>query len=88
MKISVIIPVYNAEKYVRRAVESALQQEKCGEVILVEDRSPDNALEVCKKLESEYKNLILYQHEGNANKGPGPSRNLGDLSQNTIILLF
>jgi len=77
MKISVVIPVYNAEKYVSRAVESALDQKECGEVILVEDGSPDNALQVCTELAERYPNVSLYQHENNQNKGAGPSRNLG-----------
>jgi len=38
--ISVIIPVYNAEKFVRKSVESALQFDEVKEVILVEDGSP------------------------------------------------
>jgi glycosyltransferase involved in cell wall biosynthesis len=46
MKISVIIPVYNAEEYVSQAVESALQFEEVYEVVLVEDKSPDNALHI------------------------------------------
>ncbi len=50
MKISVIIPVYNAEKYVTQAVESALQFDEVYEVVLVEDKSPDNALQVCRNL--------------------------------------
>ncbi|MCZ2085550.1 MAG: glycosyltransferase, partial [Flavobacteriales bacterium] len=37
MKISVITPVYNAEKYITQAVESALQFDEVYEVILVED---------------------------------------------------
>jgi glycosyltransferase involved in cell wall biosynthesis len=79
MKVSVIIPVYKAEKYVKRAVESALRQKECGEVILVEDRSPDKALEVCRELCRMSEKVSLYQHENNQNKGPGPSRNLGAL---------
>jgi glycosyltransferase involved in cell wall biosynthesis len=49
MRISVIIPVYNAEKYVAQAVESALQFEEVYEVVLVEDQSPDDALRVCMR---------------------------------------
>jgi len=45
--VSVIIPVYNAEKFLRNAIESAVQLEEVGEVILVEDASPDNALMIC-----------------------------------------
>ncbi|WP_029297959.1 glycosyltransferase family 2 protein [Chryseobacterium hispalense] len=77
MKISVIIPVYNAEKYVSRAVESALQFEEVYEVILVEDRSPDNALQVCRNLTEMYDRVKLYQHPDKGNHGAGPSRNLG-----------
>lgn len=77
MKISVITPVYNAEKYVAQAVESALQFLEVCEVILVEDQSPDNALEVCKKLAEKYDRVKLYQHADKGNHGAGASRNLG-----------
>ncbi|KMQ68244.1 capsular biosynthesis protein CpsI [Chryseobacterium sp. FH2] len=77
MKISVIIPVYNAEKYVSRAVESALQFEEVYEVILIEDKSPDNALEVCRKLAEKHDRVKLYQHPDKGNHGAGASRNLG-----------
>lgn len=77
MKISVIIPVYNAEKYVSQAVESALQFDEVYEVILVEDKSPDQALEVCKQLSEKYDRVKLYQHADKGNHGAGPTRNLG-----------
>jgi glycosyltransferase involved in cell wall biosynthesis len=76
MKISIIIPVYNAEKYVAQAVESALQFAEVSEVILVEDQSPDNALEVCQNLEKKYDRVKLYQHPDKGNHGAGASRNL------------
>lgn len=77
MKISVIIPVYNAEKYITQAVESAIYLDEVFEVILIEDHSPDNALEVCKKLEEKYVKVRLFQHPDKANHGAGASRNLG-----------
>ncbi|QDP85537.1 glycosyltransferase family 2 protein [Chryseobacterium sp. SNU WT5] len=77
MKISVITPVYNAEKYVTQAVESALQFPEVWEIILVEDRSPDNALEVCKNLAEKYDRVKLFQHPDQKNHGAGASRNLG-----------
>jgi len=77
MKVSVIIPVYNAEKYVREAVESALNQPETGEIILVEDASPDNSLEVCQQLEKESSKVRVLRHEDGKNKGAGASRNLG-----------
>ncbi|ROI03791.1 glycosyltransferase family 2 protein [Kaistella haifensis] len=77
MNISVIIPVYNAEKYVTNAVESALQFDEVFEVILVEDKSPDNALEVCKELTEKHERIKLFQHPDQQNHGAGASRNLG-----------
>lgn len=77
MKVSVIIPVYNAEKYVREAVESALIQPETEEVLLIEDGSPDNALEICQNLEKEYSKVKLFRHKNGVNRGAGASRNLG-----------
>ena len=77
MQISVIIPVYNAERYVDLAVQSAISQPETGEVILIEDCSPDSSLAICKELALKYKNVRLLQHEGGKNRGAGVSRNLG-----------
>ena len=54
MYVSVIIPVYNAEKYVTQAVESALSQPETAEVILIEDASPDKALQICQELAKKH----------------------------------
>lgn len=75
--VSVIIPVYNAERFVRQAVESALQQPETGEVLLIEDGSPDNALEVCQALAREDERVKLLRHPQGKNRGAAASRNLG-----------
>ena len=76
--VSVVIPVYNAEKFVARAVASALAQPEVGEVVLVEDQSPDQALAVCKRLAAEQPDRVrLFRHPDGRNHGAGPSRNLG-----------
>ncbi len=77
MNISVIIPVYNAEEFVVKAVESALQFPEVKEVLLIEDGSPDDALQVCQKLEADYDRAKLLQHPEKGNHGAGASRNLG-----------
>ena len=77
MKISVIVPVFNAEKYVEYAVESALQQKETAEVILVEDNSPDKALSICERLSKTYPRVRLLRHSDGKNHGAGESRNLG-----------
>jgi len=75
--VSVVVPVYNAARFVTEAVESALAQPETAEVILVEDASPDNSLGVCRSLTEKYDKVRLYQHPGGVNRGAGPSRNLG-----------
>jgi glycosyltransferase involved in cell wall biosynthesis len=77
MKISVIIPVYNAKKYVSKAVDSALQFKEVEEIILIEDGSPDNALIVCRELAQKHDRVQLFQHPDKKNHGAGSSRNLG-----------
>jgi glycosyltransferase involved in cell wall biosynthesis len=87
-KVSVIIPVYNAEKYLRKAVESALQLKQTGEVILVEDHSPDNSLVVCKELQQQYENVRILTHQNKANLGAGGARNLGIINAQFNYVAF
>lgn len=75
--VSVIIPVYNAELYLENAVKSAINLPEVGEIILIEDNSPDNALMICEMLVQKYPKISLYQHLDGINKGAAASRNLG-----------
>lgn len=77
MEISVVIPVYNASRFVESAVQSALRQPQTAEVILVEDNSPDDALEICQRLEAQDSRVHLFRHADGKNHGAGESRNLG-----------
>ncbi|MDN3695213.1 glycosyltransferase family 2 protein [Chryseobacterium tructae] len=77
MRISVVIPVYNAEKFVSQAVDSVLPFDEVHEIILIEDKSPDNALKICHQLAEKHEKVKLYQHPDKENHGAGPSRNLG-----------
>lgn len=87
-QVSVILPVWNAEKFLLQAVESALNQEQVGEIILVEDNSPDNALQLCKKLEEEHSIIKLLRHPNGENRGAAASRNLGILKSNFDYIAF
>ncbi len=77
MQISVIIPVYNAERYLSRAIESALTQKETKEILLVEDGSPDQGLRICREYASRHENIILLRHPNGENRGAGASFNLG-----------
>jgi len=77
LKISVIIPFYNAREYVTQAVESALMQPETGEVLLIEDDSPDGGIEICQNLAKKYSTVRLLRHPDGKNHGASASRNLG-----------
>lgn len=77
MKVSVVIPVYNVEKYLLRAIDSVLSQPEVAELILVEDGSSDQSLQICLQQAVVDKRIIVLQHPGNKNKGVSATRNLG-----------
>lgn len=77
MKVSVIIPVYNAAEFVENAVLSAINQPEVCEVIMVEDGSTDSSFSICQALSKKYHQVKLFYHHKNINKGPSISRNLG-----------
>ncbi len=76
IKVSVIIPVYQVEEYLERAVDSVLQQtleEK--EIILVDDGSEDASPAICDRYAREYPELVRVIHK--ENEGLGMARNTG-----------
>ncbi len=75
--LSIIIPVFNADKYLAKAIESALQFDEVKEILLIEDGSTDNSLQTCAKLATQYDRVLLFQHSDKKNKGAGAARNLG-----------
>lgn len=74
VKISVITPMYNVKKYLRECLDSVANQTlKDIEVILVDDGSTDNTLEIAQSYYEKIPNLTIIQSE---NHGPGHARNL------------
>lgn len=75
MKYSIIMPVYNAEKTLRRSIDSVIKQTVGDwELICVDDGSKDNSYSVLKSL-SNLDNRIKVIHKNNG--GPGSARNKG-----------
>ncbi|MBP3463609.1 MAG: glycosyltransferase [Clostridia bacterium] len=75
-KLSVIVPIYNAEKYIERCLKSILSQTfKDLEIILVNDGSTDNSQEIIEKYSSKYPDLIKFFAKENG--GQATARNLG-----------
>ncbi|WP_412850302.1 glycosyltransferase family 2 protein [Chryseobacterium sp. PMSZPI] len=77
LDISVIIPVYNAGEFLEKSVLSALPFEEVQEVVLIEDKSTDHSLEICRRLANEHSKVKLFQHPDKENHGAAASRNLG-----------
>ncbi len=74
-KISVIVPVYNARETIEKCVISIISQDfKDIELLLINDGSKDNSLEVIKELQSKNKNIIVVDRE---NSGAAAARNFG-----------
>ena len=72
--ISVILPVFNAEKYIAQAIESVLSQTYSNiELIIINDGSTDDSEKICKEYEFDPRVKYYYQ----ANKGLSASRQLG-----------
>jgi glycosyltransferase involved in cell wall biosynthesis len=71
-EVSVVIPAYNAAKFIAMAIDSALAQSyKPSEIIVVDDGSQDNT----RSIVEQYENKVRYFHQTNA--GPAAARNMG-----------
>lgn len=74
-KVSVIIPVYNSEKYISKCLDSVLNQTYQNvEIIVINDGSKDNSIKILKEYEKKYENIILIDKK---NEGVSKTRNLG-----------
>lgn len=87
-QVSVIIPVFNREKFIRKAVESSSCLNEVGEILIVDDGSTDNTLNICRDLEKEFPKVRLIQHPDRKNHGVSASRNLGIDSATTNYIAF
>ena len=74
-KVSIVIPVYNTEDYVGRAIESAICQTYSNvEIIIVNDGSTDNSAEICKQYMASDSRIKYFYTE---NRGVSAARNIG-----------
>jgi glycosyltransferase involved in cell wall biosynthesis len=76
-KLSIIIPVYNVEKYIGRCIESCLKQDiplDDYELLIVDDGSLDKSMDVVRRYAQQYQNIRMFQQ---SNAGPSIARNRG-----------
>lgn len=75
-KVSIIVPVYNVEKYLDRCLKSLVNQTiEQYEIIIVVDGSTDNSIEIVKKYKDKYPQIIKYFET--ENRGLSAARNYG-----------
>ena len=87
-KVSVIIPIYNSEKTLKKCLDSIINQTvRADEIILIDDCSSDNSKDTCLEYKNKYSNIEVYFNH--VNKGVAYSRNLGiEKSKNELILFI
>lgn len=74
--VTIIVPVYNSERYLVKCIESLLSQTyKNIEVLLINDASTDNSLRICKEYEGKYKHITVIDLD--VNHGQAYARNKG-----------
>ena len=77
MKLSIILPTYNMEKYLERCLDSVINQDikkTDYEIIIINDESTDNSLQIAQKYALKHRNIIIHSKK---NGGLGAARNTG-----------
>ena len=79
MDISVLVPIYNVEKYIEECLVSLFEQTKTDgvEFILVNDCTPDNSMNIARRVIANYPNLTVRIIEHNINRGIAATRQTG-----------
>lgn len=84
--VSIIVPIYNAEKYLNKCIESIVNQLYSNiEIILIDDGSTDNSLNICKDYCMKDKRIRLISQK---NGGPSKARNNGIKNSSGDYILF
>ena len=82
--ISIIVPIYNAEKYLKRCIDSLINQTKKElELILINDGSSDNSEKIIKSYKDD-----RIKYFSNKNQGIGKTRNFGITKANGKYIMF
>lgn len=85
--VTVIVPIYNAEKYLDKCLTSICNQTFSNlEIILVDDGSTDNSLRICREYANKDKRILVVSKE---NEGQGKARNIGlDMMQGEYVVFI
>lgn len=84
--VSIVVPVYNSEQYINRCIDSLLCQDYPNiEIVIVDDGSIDNSLNICKQYEAKNKNIRVFHFD---NGGLSFARNQGIKKSSGEYIMF
>lgn len=89
IQLSIIIPVYNVEKYIRTCLESIYYQgldDNCFEIILINDGTKDKSIDVVQDIIQRHNNIVIINQD---NQGTSVARNNGiEIAKGSYILMI
>lgn len=88
LRLSIVVPVYNVEKYLAKCLDSLLQQDIAStqyEIVLVNDGSSDHSLPIAEDFQKEYSNIRIISQP---NQGLGAARNTGIRAAEGKYIMF
>ena len=88
-KLSVVIPVYNEEKYITTTIQRVLDaklEEESIEIVVVDDGSKDRTIEILRDLATELPEIKVYQQPVNMGKGAALRRGFQEASGDIILI--
>ena len=88
MSITAIIPVFNAAPFVRKCLESCIEQKELSEIIVINDGCTDDTMRIVDELKSLDSRIVAYHHMNKERLGRSASRNLGIRKSNSEWITF
>ena len=85
--LTITIPCYNSQDYMEKSICSALTGGDRVEIIIVDDGSSDNTLQIAKKYEEKFPNIVRVIHQENGEKGNSHDNSYPVIGQPAVTAL-
>ena len=86
INLTAIVPFYNEENTLRQSVQRLLNEDIFSEIILSDDNSSDNSLEIAKTLSNEYQHIKYISSDKNLGKGNAINNAVGILNTSHVVI--